>query len=157
MCVTAIAVFNKENIKGNIIFSQCKNNKYTTIEMNLNSLEPNRTRAIHVHEYGDESNGCKSLGPHWNPYNKNHGCFKKNGNDHHIGDLINNFLTDNKGNFKFIYNDPLIRLIGKYSIIGRSVVIHDGIDDLGLGNNKDSLLKGNAGGRFACAIIGIRK
>jgi Cu-Zn family superoxide dismutase len=55
------------------------------------------------------------------------------------------------------------------SIIGKSVVIHDGVDDLGKGGlgpngevvdpkkRESSLKTGNAGGRMACAIIGMSK
>ena len=38
-----------------------------------------------------------------------------------------------------------LKLRGKYSIIGRGVVIHEKEDDLGLGNNKESLITGNTG------------
>ena len=65
--------------------------------------------------------------------------------------------------------DKEIKLKGKYSIIGRSVVIHQGEDDLGRGgldeNNKvidkkvhqESLKTGNAGKRIACGVIGYSK
>ena len=43
------------------------------------------------------------------------------------------------------------------SIIGCSVVIHDGIDDYGLDNDQESKITGNAGGRLDCAIIGKMK
>ena len=50
--------------------------------------------------------------------------------------------------------DKLIRLRGKYSVIGRSIVIHQKEDDLGNGNDAESLKTGNAGKRIACGIIG---
>ena len=36
--------------------------------------------------------------------------------------------------------DKIIKLKGKYNIIGRSVVIHEDEDDLGLGGDKESLI-----------------
>jgi Cu-Zn family superoxide dismutase len=59
--------------------------------------------------------------------------------------------ADEKGTFYFKYYDPLISV---KNIYGRSVVIHAKKDDLGLGNNAESLITGNAGNRIACAIIG---
>ena len=52
------------------------------------------------------------------------------------------------------FYDELVTLYGPNSVFGRTLVIHDGIDDLGLGGNKESLITGNAGGRLACAVIG---
>ena len=69
-----------------------------------------------------------------------------------------------------MYDDPTLNLFGtvEETIIGRSVVVHDGIDDLGVGGldletgrvvdpklYKESLKTGNAGGRMGCAIIGL--
>ena len=43
----------------------------------------------------------------------------------------------------------------KYSILGRMIVIHQDEDDLGKGNNEESLKTGNAGKRLTCGIIGL--
>ena len=53
--------------------------------------------------------------------------------------------------------DTKIKLSGKNSIVGRSVVIHADRDDLGLGGNAESLKTGNAGSRIACGVIGLSK
>ena len=167
-CINAIAKFDSKNVKGFIKFHQCFNQNGTHISINLYDLEPDKKRAIHVHEFGDERQGCKSLGGHWNPSNNSHGSIYLE-TPRHAGDLINNLSPDSKGIFNLQYYDPLINLYGniEQSIIGRSVVIHAGVDDLGLGglNNQgeivnykvheDSLKTGNAGSRMACAIIGI--
>ena len=46
-------------------------------------------------------------------------------------------------------------IAGPYSILGRSIVVHAGEDDLGRGGFPDSKTTGHAGGRVACGVIGI--
>ena len=70
-----------------------------------------------------------------------------------VGDL-GNIKADKNGNCSITIKDKLIKLRGKYSIIGRSVVIHEDEDDLGRGNHKFSLTTGNSGKRIACGVIG---
>lgn len=105
------------------------------------------------------TDGCSSLGGHFNPFNKQHGYYKINGNDRHAGDLINNIKTDDAGNVVVKFRDPLLSLSSTSSlnIIGRSVVIHEKPDDLGLGGTAESKITGSAGKRIACAVIGLGK
>ena len=166
---TAIAIFNENDVKGTVIFKQFNINEDVLVMFDLYDLVPEKIRAIHIHEFGDERKGCESLGGHWNPENNNHGSIWVKGIHRHAGDLINNIIPDDKGRFKFSYTDNKLNLIGdvKTTIIGRSVVIHDDLDDLGLGGlnddgqiidekvHEESLKTGNAGKRMACAIIGI--
>jgi Cu-Zn family superoxide dismutase len=42
-------------------------------------------------------------------------------------------------------------------MIGRSLVIHESPDDLGMGGHQDSLTTGHAGDRITCAVIGYSK
>lgn len=53
--------------------------------------------------------------------------------------------------------DKLIKLSGKYSVIGRTVVVHADEDDLGKGGFEDSKTTGHAGARLGCAVIGLSK
>ena len=67
-------------------------------------------------------------------------------------------LKPNKdGIVKMKISDKLIKLRGKYSVIGRSIVVHEDEDDLGLGGHSDSLTTGHAGKRLVCGIIGYSK
>jgi Cu-Zn family superoxide dismutase len=156
------AICNLEKY-GTVIFSKiCKNDNCkkhgVNVSFNLYNFEKNVRHAIHIHEFGDTTDGCKSLGLHYNPENTTHGSFLYPYNQRHAGDLINNFPTDNNGSFMYEYNDPSIKSI--QSILGRSIVIHKGIDDLGQGKGdkkKESLISGNAGERIICGVIGLKK
>ena len=50
----------------------------------------------------------------------------------HAGDL-GNITASKNGTVKTTRRDPIIKLKGKYNIIGRMVVIHKNEDDLGKG------------------------
>ena len=92
---------------------------------------------------------------HFNPYKKDHGSPKDN--VRHVGDL-GNIETDNQGKCTMKYYDSMIKLSGEtQNIIGRSIVIHEKEDDLGLGKDLESLKTGSAGSRIACAVIGYSK
>ena len=71
-----------------------------------------------------------------------------------MGDL-GNFKTDGQGNAKGSVEDKQIKLIGPESVLGRTIVVHDGTDDLGKGGHEQSKITGNAGGRPACGVIGL--
>ena len=155
-CINAVALFNQENIKGEIRFHQCAKKLGSDVYINLYSIKPIAKHAIHIHEFGDERKGCESLGAHWNPHKNTHGTIHIENMERHAGDLINNIEPDKEGKFNYTYYDTLVNLRGDIntSVIGRSVVIHNGIDDLGLGGTSESLKTGSAGSRMACAIIG---
>lgn len=145
---------------------------------------------MHIHTFGDNTNGCTSAGPHCkspsiksgkrkereeedyrssshialivhdpltllfpvNPHNKTHGA--PSDSERHVGDL-GNFKTDAQGNAEGTVSDKHIKLIGPESVLGRTVVVHAGTDDLGKGENEESKKTGNAGARPACGVIGI--
>lgn len=141
-------------VSGVVYFEQEKEEDHTTISWEITGNTPNALRGFHIHEFGDNTNGCTSAGPHYNPFGKNHGAPESE--ERHVGDL-GNIGTDVSGVARGSVKDRLIKLIGPTSILGRTVVIHGGQDDLGKGGNEESLKTGNAGGRNACGVIGITK
>jgi len=173
-CTNAVALFecscaghnSTKYVQGVVKFHQCQMDKGTWVVIKLRNFEPHKTHAIHIHEFGDERKGCVSLGAHWNPEHTTHGSLFRP-MPSHAGDMINNLRSDQNGRFEYEYLDPRISLRGDVdeSIIGRSVVIHFGKDDYGLGGRDpynakvraESLKTGNAGKRMACAIIGRAK
>ena len=92
-----------------------------------------------------------TAGPHYNPYKLTHGGPADT--ERHVGDL-GNIEADESGNATFAHEDHLITLFGNYSVLGRSCVLHAGVDDLGRGGHELSKTTGNSGGRVACGVIG---
>lgn len=151
--IEAVCVINQNNINGTIIFKENFKNRNVDITINLSGLAPG-LHGFHIHEYGDLREGCDSLCGHYNPTNKKHGG--PNDKERHVGDL-GNIKANSNGICKMKFSDKIIKLRGKYSIIGRSIVIHEDEDDLGKGGHSDSLKTGHAGKRIACSIIGYSR
>jgi Cu-Zn family superoxide dismutase len=70
----------------------------------------------------------------------------------HVGDL-GNVEAGADGVANVDVTDDLLTLFGQHSIVGRTVVVHAAVDDLGLGKDEESLKTGNAGARLVCGII----
>lgn len=109
----------------------------------IDGLNPG-LHGIHIHECGDISQGCESLGGHYNPMGSPHGSPANNFENRHAGDL-GNICADEEGRATFRFIDPIVD-VG--DIIGRSVVITENSDDYGKGKNKRSLIDGNSGHRY---------
>jgi len=151
MSVKAVCVLKGDGeTKGTINFEQ------TGAEVTVKGVIEGLTdgnHGFHIHEFGDNTNGCTSAGGHFNPHGKQHGG--PTDEDRHVGDLGNVVAADGKANVEI--KDKQISLTGQQSIIGRTVVVHAGEDDLGKGGHDDSKTTGHAGGRLACGVIGICK
>lgn len=105
---------------------------------------------FHVHEHGSLGNSCKAAGGHFNPHNKSHAA--PSDGERHVGDL-GNVVQNKDGVVDTIIKDTVVNLKGKYSVVGKSIVIHEGEDDLGRGSFPDSKTTGHAGARLGCCII----
>ncbi|CAG2173590.1 unnamed protein product [Oppiella nova] len=152
-----IAVIKSNTVNGLVRFEQSADGTRVVVNINVTGLVPAGDHGFHVHQNGDLSDGCMSAGAHFNPYNQTHGA--PNDTVRHVGDL-GNIIADSEGKVVREYNDTQIKLSGPNSIIGRAVVFHALVDDLGKGQGEreqESKKTGNAGARVACAVIGIAK
>lgn len=102
-------------MSGTVTFTQENESSPTTITYEITGNDPNALRGMHIHEFGDNTNGCTSAGPHFNPFQKNHGG--PTDSERHVGDL-GNFETDGQGTAKGSIVDDQIKLIGPESILG---------------------------------------
>lgn len=150
--ISACAVFQNSSVVGYVTLLEDLDKKDTIIQAHLSHLKPNREYAWHIHEAGDlRPQKCKGACSHYNPYGKKHGSLTSK--ERHVGDL-GNLKTNSRGESKTRIRTKSVKLRGKYSVVGRSVVIHEKSDDLGLGGTTESLKTGSAGGRIACGVIG---
>lgn len=153
--VQAIAVFDVNDIKGTVTFTEDLKENVVIIDIHLSGLKKNGLHGFHVHKSGDLTSLYSTACAHFNPYNKTHGC--PGMKNRHVGDL-GNLQTDKNGVAKYKMVDDVIKLRGsKANIIGRGLIIHADEDDCGKGGNDKSLMNGNSGKRLACTIIGYSK
>ncbi|XP_015111150.1 copper chaperone for superoxide dismutase isoform X2 [Diachasma alloeum] len=118
------------------------------IDGTVDGLNPG-AHGMHVHECGDISGGCDTVGDHFNPYDATHGGPDDDITQRHVGDL-GNIVADKSGRARFRLQDKVLN-VG--DIIGRSLVITQDSDDLGKGDSLKSKVDGNSGMRLACGII----
>jgi Cu-Zn family superoxide dismutase len=140
---------HSDTVKGNILLMQAPGTP-TLIKGTITGLEPGE-HGFHIHEFGDMSKGCESMGAHYNPDGVDHGDL----GDGHVGDL-GNITADESGTAKFSIRADRVDLIGDRSVVGRGIVVHADEDDLGKGGDEESLKTGNAGDRLACGVITLR-
>ena len=82
------------------------------IEYDLKGGTPG-DHGFHIHEKADFSDGCKSAGPHYNPYKRGHGG--PTDEERHVGDLGNvTFGAD--GTSKGVIVSNLVKLFGPDSV-----------------------------------------
>jgi Cu-Zn family superoxide dismutase len=115
----------------------------------LAGLAPGSEHGFHVHEKGDCSapDGA-SAGGHFNPTGVAHG--RASATPHHLGDMPS-VVADASGRVRATFELAGLTLdSGPNSIVGRSVVLHGGVDDF------TTQPSGNSGPRIACGVIGTK-
>jgi Cu-Zn family superoxide dismutase len=134
------------NVSGTITFLQT--DKGVKVVADLTGLSAGK-HGFHIHEFGDcSSSDGVSAGGHFNPEGKTHGAPMDM--SRHMGDM-GNIQADATGKAHLEYTDAKLMMNGPNSIIGRSIIVHKGEDDL------KSQPAGNAGPRVACGVIGVAK
>ncbi|KAH7727061.1 cytoplasmic Cu/Zn-superoxide dismutase [Aphelenchoides avenae] len=152
--LSAVAILEGKGVKGTVWFHQPQEDYPVTVQGEIHGLKPG-AHGMHVHQWGDVTEGCASAGPHFNPFEKKHGPPEEE--SRHVGDL-GNIQAASDGLAVFNFNDRVIQLSGPNSVVGRCLVVHEKEDDLGKGegdHRDESLRTGNTGKHIAYGIIGI--
>ncbi len=145
----AVAVLNPasgSNVRGVVTFT--KDGNMVKVVADIEGLTPGN-HGFHIHEFGDcSAKDGSSAGGHFNPAGAPHGAPADK--QRHTGDL-GNLAAGQDGKVHLEFSDPMLKLDGAGAIIGRGVIVHANPDDL------KTQPTGNAGGRQACAVIGVAK
>jgi len=148
---TAVAMIESKSdskLSGKVVFTETDGT--VTLNANLSGLEKGQ-HAIHIHAMGDcSAHDAKSAGGHWNPTNEKHGKWGEG--EFHRGD-IGNITADEDGNARLSMETDLWCLScddSTKNIIGKSMMIHAGVDDL------TSQPSGDAGSRVGCGVIELK-
>ena len=145
----AVAVFQQDSVKGEVLF--IKKQGGVQVKTLFTKL-PHSTRehGFHIHRAGDlRGEGCAGLCEH---FHKGKPCAhggpptKDHKGERHTGDLGN--IVEGKSYSFFLKN------VRVEELFGRSVIVHEDVDDYGKGEHEDSLITGHSGKRIGCAIIG---
>ncbi|XP_056157976.1 copper chaperone for superoxide dismutase-like isoform X2 [Lampris incognitus] len=132
-------------IQGVVRFVQLSEER-CVIDGTIDGLEPG-AHGLHVHTLGDLTQDCLSCGEHYNPFGKQHGG--PGDAERHVGDL-GNVVAGTDGRASFRLEDSQLKV---WDVIGRSLVVDEGEDDLGRGGHPLSKQTGNSGEMLACGII----
>ena len=147
LAICVLTADNNSTLYGNVTFSQANGSEILRVDYNIQNITG--IRAFHIHENGNITGGCLTTGGHYNPTNTTHGA--PTDSIKHVGDFGNLEATNTQIKKTDFYNQTSLYWVN--SIINRACVIHANPDDLGLGDNANSLLNGNAGTRIGCGIL----
>ena len=145
----AVAVFKTKTINGEVTVSDYKEG--VKLKATFTKLPPGK-HGFHIHKAGDlRGEGCMGLCEHYDVGNNSHGDApgKPHSVNRHTGDLGNIELKGSTLKKEYYIKDTSVK-----DLWGRSIIVHQGEDDLGKGNFEDSKTTGHSGSRIGCAIFG---
>lgn len=155
VATTPLKSLGDSSVEGHVLFTETEythesgeTERSVTVTYEITGLTPNKTRGFHIHEHGDcSAEDGSSAGGHFNPTGHDHGALE---DEHsHAGDLGN--ITSNAKGTAVGLKSRIAKITLDSSddayIIGRSVIVHAGADDLA------SQPTGDAGPRVACGVI----
>lgn len=147
----AVAVLRTKEVEGEIVATPYR--KGVRLVAYLTKL-PKGNHGFHIHKAGDlRGEGCHGLCEHFDKGKHNHGGAPAphSKRERHTGDLGNIAIPAGRTSITRSYYLPSVSV---QELWGRSIILHEGEDDLGLGTWEDSKTTGHSGARMACAIFG---
>jgi len=144
----AVCVFSGEIVSGFVTFATRPDGR-VFLYGKLGGIDG--PHGLHVHDYGNLGDSCRATGSHFNPLGMDHG--HPDVAERHAGDLGNLYFANRTAVLKM--ETTSFTMGGPLSVIGRSLVIHQRRDDLGLGGRPVSLVNGGSGEKLACCVIAI--
>jgi Cu-Zn family superoxide dismutase len=150
--VNGVAVFKDAAIQGEVIIAPYKQG---VLLKALFTKLPAGPHGFHIHKAGDlRGEGCMGLCEHYDLGHHVHGAGPTSKKERHTGDLGNISLPAKRSSIRKSYYIKGPRVL---DLLGRSLIVHEGEDDLGKGGHDDSTTTGHSGKRMGCAIIGRAK
>jgi len=144
-----VAVFKDNHIIGDVVLSD--KGQGVRVVARFTAL-PKGLHGFHIHKAGDlRGEGCMGLCEHYDIGHHNHGAGPTSKKERHTGDLGNISIKTGK---KCVRKTYYIKGTSVRDLVGRSIIVHEGEDDLGQGGFEDSKITGHSGKRVGCAIIG---
>lgn len=148
----AVAVFRTPKVEGEAVARPCQTGRGITLHVCFTRFPPG-PHGVHIHKAGDmRQKDCSGLCEHYDQGKRPHRHGSFSSRERHTGDLGN--LTGPSSRRKTLRRRYCLPTVSVKDLWGRSLIVHEGPDDLGKGGYADSLTTGHSGARMACAVFG---
>lgn len=64
LVATVVVLRGDSNVSGTVTLEQATESSPTTVSYDVKGNDPSAQRGMHIHQFGDNTNGCTSAGPH---------------------------------------------------------------------------------------------